>query len=79
MANIEPRLAGYRPGQLSSLYQRIQDALSAIPGVFRVALCMYSPFGGNNWGTGVWVDGHPAPGPKEDNSCLLGSSDTGIF
>src|SRR2546429_4581924 len=23
---------------------------------------------GYGWGAGVWVDGHPAPGPKDDNS-----------
>jgi len=32
-----------------------------------VALCIYSPLAGNNWGGGVWVDGHPAPGPHDDN------------
>ncbi len=32
-----------------------------------MALCQYSPVG-YGWGAGVWVDGHPAPGPKDDNS-----------
>jgi predicted permease len=32
-----------------------------------VALCTYSPFGGNNWGAGIRLDGHPEPGPKNDN------------
>ena len=41
---------------------------SRIPGVSAVALCMYSPLSGNNWGDGIWVDGHPAPGPNDDNS-----------
>ena len=54
--------------QLTLLYQRIHDSLSGIPGVSAVALCMYSPLSGNNWGDGIWVDGHPAPGPKDDNS-----------
>ena len=66
VANIDPRLAGYRPAQLTPLYQRIHDSVSRIPGVSAVALCLYSPLGGNNWGAGVWVDGHPAPGPNDD-------------
>jgi predicted permease len=40
--------------------------VSGIPGVSSVALCIYSPLEGNNWGGGVWVDGHPPPGPNDD-------------
>jgi predicted permease len=57
-----PELAGYRPEQLTSLYRRIHDSLSSIPGVSMVALCTYSPLSGYNWGSRVWVEGHPASG-----------------
>jgi len=67
VARIEPRLAGYRPEQLAPLYQRIHESISSIAGVSAVALCTYSPLAGGGWGYGVWVDGHPAPGPKEDD------------
>jgi predicted permease len=67
VASMNPRLAGYRSGQLSPLYTRIHDSIANIPGVSSVALCLYSPPGAG-WGTGVWVDGHPAPGPRDDNS-----------
>jgi predicted permease len=67
IAHFDPRLAGYGPEQLAPLYQRIQDSLSSIPGVSAVALCIYSPLGGNNWGAVVWVNGHPHPGPKDDD------------
>jgi len=67
VANMDPRLAGYRLDQLTLLYRRIQDSLSSIPGVSAVALCKYSPLSGNNWGAGVLVDGHPAPGPNDDD------------
>ena len=67
MARIEPRLAGYRPAQLAPLYQRIHESIAGIAGVSAVALCTYSPLAGGGWGYGVWVDGHPAPGPKEDD------------
>ncbi len=67
VAAINPRLAGYGLPQLTPLYQRIQDSLSIVPGVSAVALCTYSPLSGNNWGGGIWVDGHPPPGPRDDN------------
>jgi len=67
VANMDPRLAGYRSDQLPTLYRRIHDSIASIPGVSSVALCQYSPVG-YGWGAGVWVDGHPAPGPKDDNS-----------
>jgi len=67
VANIDPRLAGYRSDQLPTLYRRIHDSIASIPGVSSVALCQYSPVG-YGWGAGVWVDGHPAPGPTDDNS-----------
>ena len=51
---IDPRFAGYRPGQLTPLYGRIHDSLARLPGISAVALCTYSPLSGNNWGTGVW-------------------------
>jgi predicted permease len=60
-------LSGYRPEQLTPLYRRIHDSLSSIPGVSAVALCIYSPLSGNNWGGDIWLDGHPPPGPNDDN------------
>jgi predicted permease len=66
VANINPRLAGYRTAQLSLLYRRIHDSIASIPGVSSVALCLYSPQADFAWGAPVWVDGHPPPGPKDD-------------
>ena len=67
VASMDPRLAGYRSDQLPTLYRRIHDSIASIPGVSSVALSQYSPVG-YGWGAGVWVDGHPAPGPTDDNS-----------
>jgi predicted permease len=66
VATMNPRLAGYRPGQLSLLYRHIHDAIAAIPGVTSVAVCLYAPPRAG-WGSDVWVDGRPAPGPRHDN------------
>lgn len=64
VVSFNPRLAGYRPAQLSELYRRIHDSIARAPGVESVALCLYSPQNGG-WGSGVWVDGQPAPGPND--------------
>jgi predicted permease len=66
VVNYDARLAGYQPGQLTALYQHIRESMSSIPGVSAVALCVYSPLSGNNWGARVSVDGHPPPGPKDE-------------
>jgi len=79
IANINPRLAGYRTDQLSQLYRRIHDSIASIPGVSSVALCQYSPLSGGAWGAGVWVDGHPAPGPNDDNSTSWDRVTAGYF
>jgi predicted permease len=65
--SVEPRLAGYGYTQLTPLYRRIRDSLSAIPGVAGVALATYSPQNTPFWGGLVWVDGHPASGSNETN------------
>jgi predicted permease len=60
--------AGYRAEQLTPAYRRLHDSLASIPGVASVALCSYSPQSGDSWNDGIYVDGHPPPGPKDDNS-----------
>jgi predicted permease len=79
IAHMNPRLGGYRPAQLTPLFDRIHDAVAKIPGVELVALCNYSPLNGNNWGTTVWVDGQPPPGPKEDTSSSMDRTSAGYF
>jgi predicted permease len=78
VANINPRLAGYRPEQLSRLYRRIRESIQDIPGVASVAVSLYAPPGGG-WGSGVWVDGRPAPGPRDDNSSSWDRVTAGYF
>ncbi len=68
VVSFDPQLAGYRAGQLTPLYQRMHDSVAGIPGVSSVALCIYSPQSGNSWNDGIFVDGHPSPGPKETNA-----------
>jgi predicted permease len=67
IVTINPGLVGYQPNQFTTLYDRIRDSLSSVPGVSAVAICQYSPLSGNNWATIVWVNGRPAPGPNDEN------------
>lgn len=58
LVSIEPRLAGYTYDQLTPLYRRIRDALTAVPGVTDVALSTYAPQGSPYWGGYVSIEGH---------------------
>jgi hypothetical protein len=79
VVTINPRLAGYRAGRLPALYRRIHDSLEAIPGASSVALCLYSPQSGGAWSAGVSVDGHPAPGPRDDSFAAWDRVTAGYF
>jgi macrolide transport system ATP-binding/permease protein len=63
--HFDPSGAGYSLARLPELYRSIEDRFSALPGVAHVALAMYSPLEGDNWGECVIQQGHPAPGPNE--------------
>jgi predicted permease len=79
VAAVNPRLAGYRTDQLPLLYRRIHDSIASVSGVSSVALCLYSPLSGGGWGSGVWVDGNPPPGPADDYSAAWNRVTAGYF
>ena len=56
---------GYTTDRLNGLYREIEDRFSALPGGARVSFVRYPPLGGNEWGSCVILQGHPAPGPKD--------------
>ncbi|MGB7137728.1 MAG: ABC transporter permease [Acidobacteriaceae bacterium] len=55
--------SGLQPEQLDDFYRKVNDSLSAIPGVERVAWSTWSPMDGNNYSEDVYIDGQPAPPP----------------
>ncbi len=65
LVHVDPRAAGYRPDQLAALYQRIEDAVNAVPGVRRSALALYTPLSGQNWDSAIAVAGY---GPERDKN-----------
>ena len=56
LVRMDPRIAGYKPEQLAGLYQRLQQALDAQPGVRNSALALYTPLSGDNWSGNVAID-----------------------
>jgi len=79
IVSFDPRLAGYEPAKLDVLYRSIEDAVRRIPGVANMALCIYSPLSGNNWGNAVWIQGHRPPGPNEDAEASYDRVTPGYF
>jgi predicted permease len=79
VVNMSPRLSGYRADQLSLLYRRIHESIASVPGVSSVALCLNSPLSDGGWGSGVYVDGNPPPGPADDYSAAWNRVTAGYF
>jgi predicted permease len=65
--HIDPMGAGYNVNTIAAFNQRLEQEFSALPGVKSLGIALYSTLEGNNWGEGVYVQGHPAPGPEEHN------------
>jgi macrolide transport system ATP-binding/permease protein len=56
---------GYTTDRLNAVYREIENRFSALPGITRVSFARYLPLEGNEWGSCVILEGHPAPGPKD--------------
>jgi predicted permease len=67
LVNTDPRLAGFKPGQLDGLYRQLLDRLNALPGVESATIAYYSPMSGSRSTTGVTIQGY-TPHPNEDVS-----------
>ncbi|WP_213806309.1 ABC transporter permease [Granulicella sp. dw_53] len=65
--HLDPAGAGYTAETLPALYQSLEQQFESMPGVQSAGLALYSTLEGNNWGEGIYVDGHPTPGPNDHN------------
>jgi predicted permease len=65
LINIDPRLGGYKPTELTGLYQQLLGRLSAIPNVRSVTMATFSPMSGTNRTSSINVQGY-TPQPNED-------------
>jgi len=61
VVHFSPENAGLKQEQLQGVYDQIDQELRRLPGVEKVALSLYTPLEGNNWGEGVFLQGRPEP------------------
>jgi predicted permease len=57
LVGIDPRLAGYKPAELATLYQQVLDRLSTVANVQSVSLATYSPLSGTQRSSSIQVPG----------------------
>src|SRR5580698_5775597 len=79
IAWINPMLTNYKPEQLEPMFEKIDDRLTQIPGVRKVAPALYAPMTGDSWNDGIRVAGRPEPGAKEDTSASWARVMPGFF
>jgi macrolide transport system ATP-binding/permease protein len=57
VVEIMPALRGAEPAELEVIYARLAERLRDIPGVVSAAMSLYSPMSGDNWSSGITVEG----------------------
>jgi predicted permease len=67
MFQVSPELNGYTPERSRQFFERMEDALAALPGVTGVTMATVPLVSGNNWGNNVAVEGFEA-GPDTDTN-----------
>jgi predicted permease len=58
IVRLNTNLNGYKPENLYSLYQQIEQRLQQIPGVISASYSIYSPMRGDNWSFYIHIQGH---------------------
>jgi predicted permease len=61
VVHFDPAGAGYTAERVMPLSRQIEERFSALPGVAKVGLAIYSPLEGGGWGECVIQQGHGAP------------------
>ena len=75
---ISPELNAYTPERSRVLFQRLEDELSAMPGVTGVTASLVPALAGSNWGTSVRVEGFTS-GPDIDSGARYNEIGAGYF
>jgi predicted permease len=63
--SIDPTLSGYTQERATTLFERLQEEIGAVPGVRSVSMSEIGMLNGNDWSMTVKVDGYQ---PKEDEN-----------
>src|SRR5438093_396246 len=78
MFGLSPELNGYKPEQSKQFFERLEDALAALPGVTSVSSSTVPLLSGSNWGNNVSVEGFNA-GPDTDTNSRYNEVGPGYF
>jgi len=78
MFSISPNLNGYKPPQSRTLFERVENDVSAVPGVTSVSAGLVALLAGDNWGDSVAVQGFEA-GPDTDTGSRYNAIGSGYF
>ena len=54
--------------RLTTVFRGLREELGRIPGVRGVTYSLYSPMEGNNWSSGISIDGRPDPDRRNNSS-----------
>lgn len=57
LVGIDPRLAGYKPTELASLYQQVLERVSTVANVQSVSVATYSPLSGSQRSSSIVITG----------------------
>jgi macrolide transport system ATP-binding/permease protein len=63
VVNLSPSLTSAAPEELASMYARMQERLTQIPGVVNAAFSLYAPMSGDNWSTRIVIEGRSPSEP----------------
>jgi predicted permease len=76
--SIAPSLNGYETARSKILFQRVEEELTAMPGVTGVTSSLVPLLANSNWGNDVHVQGFP-DGPDVDNNARYNEVGAGYF
>ena len=76
--SVAPELNGYTPAQTIAFFERVEDALAALPGVTAVGASRIPLLSGSNWGSSVRVQGFEA-GPDTNTTASFSAIGPGLF
>jgi predicted permease len=70
VVNVNAMRSGVDPARRVDLFQRLADAVGAVPGVTRAAASVVTPVSNNTWNNSISVPGAPEMPERERNSLI---------
>jgi predicted permease len=68
VVRIDPPPLSGDPERLAAIYRAMQERLQRIAGVRRASYSLYSPMEGNNWSSGIAIEGRPVNPENRDGA-----------